>query len=191
MSKDAFRERERALENEFFARVDRDLLADLKAEAAVNADRQKLTEATGIENVEVLDELRSLDVTPEALTALSLVPLILVAWADGKLDGRERHNIVETAHELGVSDQSASAKLLAHWLGEEPSSQLAETWRHCVKSLTENMNAESRDRLHKEVHRRAVSTARASGGFMGVLAVSTAQQRVIDELDIVFAVKTR
>ena len=77
------RDRGRSLEDEFFHREDARLKAKLREAAEREGAREALARASGIKNPQIIDRLISLDVRPETVTALSLVPLVEVARADG------------------------------------------------------------------------------------------------------------
>ncbi len=53
--------------------------------------REALAKASGISNQVILDKLLDLDIRPEIVGALAIIPLVEVAWADGSIDaGRSR-----------------------------------------------------------------------------------------------------
>lgn len=186
MAKDAFKARERALEEDFFHRVNEKLLVNLRASLAGQTERQRLAAATGFCDEELLSELVEVGVSAEAVAAISLVPLVLVAWADGKVNAKERPTVLHAAKEQGIDKESPAAKLLDHWLDTEPSPQLAATWRHYVRVLTEKMSDEARNALHSDVIRRARAIAKASGGPLRFGTISVDEKRVIAELEQAF-----
>ena len=96
-------QRRRALEDAFFAEQDRKLRDKLVAADPTAARRTALTETSGITDPQVLDRLMALDIGPETLAALSLVPLVLVAWADGTIDDKERTAVLKAAAEGHVA----------------------------------------------------------------------------------------
>ena len=76
----------RALEDAFFTKENARLLEQLKEKQK----REALREVVQIKDETFLDRLIELGIGPETVLALTLVPLIAVAWADGTLDSRER-----------------------------------------------------------------------------------------------------
>src|SRR5918995_1141236 len=84
------RDRGRSLEDEFFRREDARLKEKLRETAEREGAREALARAAGIKNPEIVERLIGLNIRPETVTALSLVPLVEVAWADGSLDDNER-----------------------------------------------------------------------------------------------------
>lgn len=186
MTKDAFKARERALEEEFFHRVDEKLLVNLRTNLARDAERQRLAAATGFCDEDLLSELIEVGVSAEAVAAISLVPLVLVAWADGKVNAKERSTILNAAKEQGIGKESPAAKLLEHWLDTEPRPQLAATWRHYVRVVTERMSDEATNARRDDVVRRARAVAKASGDPLRFGKISSEAKRVIAELEQAF-----
>src|SRR5437660_9372790 len=107
------RDRGRSLEGEFFRREDRRLMVRLNELRAAEATREALGEASGITKPAILEKLMELGVRAETVAALSIVPLVEVAWADGALDAKERRAVVERA---GVDRDSTAGALLEAWL---------------------------------------------------------------------------
>ena len=58
----------------------------------------------------------------EAYRVVSLLPLVYVAWADGKLQKSERDVILRIARENGLLDHGGE-DALSRWLSEPPSKQ--------------------------------------------------------------------
>ena len=104
------RDRGRSLEDEFFRREDKRLIEQLTALRAAEATREALGRASGITKPAVLDKLIELGIRAETVAALSIVPLVEVAWADGGIDAKERGAVVERA---GVPEDSTAGALLA------------------------------------------------------------------------------
>ncbi|MCA9185629.1 MAG: hypothetical protein KDA99_08420, partial [Planctomycetales bacterium] len=73
--------RRKALEDSFFAQRDQELLKQLHERLQEATQREALAMVSGIEDEEVLDFLLRLNLSSETAAALTLVPLIEVAWA--------------------------------------------------------------------------------------------------------------
>lgn len=166
MSEDAFQRRRLALEDEFFRAHDRELVAALREEHRRQDATVALRDATGIANTHVLDELLKLDIDVTALTALSLVPLIAVAWADGQLEHGERTAVLRTATTLGVESGSLSATLLDSWLLTPPEPALLEAWAAYVDEVAARLSPEARATLREETLTRCRKVAEAAGGIV-------------------------
>jgi len=155
------------LEDEFFRREDARLKENLRQAAQRESAREVLIRASGIKNPKVVDRLIDLDITPETVTALSIVPLVEVAWADGSLDARERSAILERFDETEFAPGSPARALLEGWLTRKPEPKLMNAWTHLVTGLAEQMTREEVAALKKGLLERARAVAGASGGFPG------------------------
>jgi len=187
MPHDAFRATGRVLENEFFAKRDAAKLAALKKEIATRAERQGLAEVTGIPDEGVLQRLVEVGVTAETLAALALVPLVLVAWADGELDPKERAAVLEAAVAHDIDQGGAAYELLTTWLSAAPEPALGKAWHEYAVAFREVLPKEVVVALHDWVMTRAKSVAAATGGFLGLGSkISGREQRVLDELEEAF-----
>ena len=178
------RDRGRSLEDEFFRREDQRLMERLSELRAAEATREALGKAAGITNPLILDELMELGVRPETVAALSIVPLVEVAWADGVLDAKERRAVVERA---GVARDSAAGALLEAWLDHRPDPKLLIAWTHLVQAMSEQLGSDGAARLKTELLERARAVAAAAGGLFGVGSkVSASEQAMLAKLEAAF-----
>jgi hypothetical protein len=178
------RDRGKGLEDEFFRREDQRLLARLKELRSIEMSREALAKASGITKPEVLDRLLKLGIQAQTLAALSIVPLIEVAWADGALDPKERRAVLEHAGAAGITSGSSAYGLLEAWLEHRPSQQLLDAWRDLVRAIREQIGPEEAERLKAEIVERARVVARASGGVLGLGSkVSSAEAAMLASLE--------
>ena len=100
-------DRKKALEESFFARENAKNLERLKAERSTHEARETLAKVSGIESDEILEKLCALGVDADTWTAVSIAPLVEVAWADGKIDDAERQAVLSGAEANGVTSESS------------------------------------------------------------------------------------
>ena len=183
------RERGRSLEDEFFRREDARLKEKLRESAQREGAREALARASGIQNPEILERLMRLEVRPETVTALSLVPLVEVAWADGSLDDNERRVLLERAGTSGLAPGSPELTLLEEWLTRKPDPKLLTAWSHLVQGLCQQMSREEVAVFKAGLLERARAVAGASGGLLGMGSkVSGAEADIIKRLESAFPV---
>ena len=190
MSIDVYSERERALENEFFFKIDRELSQKLREKMRVEKDREALCAETGITDSDVLDELVEIGIRCETLLALSLVPLVHVAWANGSIDSHERAAVLQAAEEIGHRKDKASYQLLEKWLHHEPDGKVYTAWRDYVTEISKTLRPERMHAVRDELVGRARLVAKAAGGVLGIGAISRAEARVLDELESAFSAES-
>lgn len=183
MDESGLKRRERALEEEFFARQNRKLLEKMRTEQEAAEGRAALAQASGIRDEQVLDRLVQLGIRPETIAALSLVPLVAVAWADGQVAGREREAVLESARASGIQRDDMAYELLEGWLGSKPGKTLLTAWTDYIHALSVSLEGVGKAAIRDEVLGRARRVAEAAGGFLGLgKKVSAEEQAVLDEL---------
>lgn len=181
------RDRGRSLEDEFFRREDARLKDKLRETAQREGIREALAHASGIKSPEILDRLIALDVRPETVTALSLVPLVEVAWADGSIDADERRVLLERAGTSGLAPGSPERALLEEWLARSPEPKLLTAWTQLIQGLCQQMSGEEVAVLRDGLLERARAVAGASGGFLRMGSkVSAAEAAMIKRLESAF-----
>lgn len=180
--KDAFRDRERAMEDEFFHRVDEQLLEELRKSAEREKSREALASTTGLSDSELLDTLLEAGFQVTTLSAIMLVPATFVAWADGQVDPAERETILKAAAKRGIEAESPAGKLLQSWLSRKPPKSLWETWKQYAQAVGESLPAKAASTLRQEVHSLATAVAEAAGGILGIGKVSSQERQVLDQI---------
>ena len=149
--------------------------------------RDQLAQISGILDEALLDRLIELGIGPEALTALEIVPLVSVAWADNTVQPEERETIIAFAKVAGIQPQDGRYPLLELWLKRRPSAEVMEAWKHYVKDLCKRLDSQEIKRLEHELLDRARKVAQAAGGFLGFgEKISSAECAVLDELEQAF-----
>jgi|WetSurMetagenome_2_1015567.scaffolds.fasta_scaffold348325_1 hypothetical protein len=180
-------EHARKLEDRFFLEQDRLLVEKLRELRRMEESRQALSDASGITNPAVLDRLIELGIRPELVACLSVVPLVEVAWADGRVAEKERAAVMQAAAANGMAKGKPDCDLLEAWLDHRPGTELLEAWVEYVHGLCELMQPDERDALRSELVERARHVAEAAGGFLGLTSpISKAEQHMLDTLDQAF-----
>lgn len=179
-------DRKKALEEEFFARHERELMERVRHEAEAKERKEALAEASGIRDEEVIDRLAALGLDAGTVAALGLVPLVEVAWADRELHEKEREAVLRAAGDAGATDGTAAHTLLLSWLNKRPGPELLAAWKGYVGALVESLDVAERQALRDGILGRARSVAEAAGGFLGVGKVSDAEEKKLQELEAAF-----
>ena len=187
MGNELFGDRRKSLEEEFFRRQDAALLAQRRTEAERREARAALAAASHITDELLLDQLVAFGISADTLTALSLVPLVEVAWADGEVDDAEKRAILAAARAAGLAETGAGHKLLEGCLSEQPHTRLRQMWEQYIASLSTTLPAQERDALKTELLRQARSVADAAGGFLGLGSrVSRQEEALLAEIAAAF-----
>ncbi len=74
----------------FFREQDAILMEEYQRLAKMKETKAALSKVSGITNDKILQKLVDLDIRPEIAASLAMVPLIEVAWPDGRVDEKEK-----------------------------------------------------------------------------------------------------
>jgi len=177
--RDAFADRGRGLEEEYFRKREAELVEKLRQRHAADATRQQLSEQAGVADTEILQDLQELGYTPETVSLLYLVPLVEVAWAEGGVSDRERELIVEAARARGIEAGSTADALLTEWLTTEPSEQVFERNLRVIRAILAARPEAEREASRSDLLSTATAVAEASGGVLGFRAVSPEERALL------------
>ena len=142
--KDIFVEREHWLEEEYFRKKNQELVEKMRERQAREADRQKMSEMTGVSDQDALGALQDLGFTADTVQLLHIAPLVEVAWAEGGIADREREMIFKVARSRRVEPGSLADVKLSHWLEERPSERFFESILRAIRVVLELLPAEQR-----------------------------------------------
>jgi len=179
-------DRGKALEEEFFRDEETKAISERKTAEKQNVSKEALRAVSGMDDEEVLDKLLDLGVSADTISALSLVPLVEVAWADGKVQQREREAILQAAHGKGIEKETPACDLLTAWLAKKPDAKLLDAWVAYVGALDTQLTKGQLAILKRQVVDRAQLVARVAGGILGLMSVSAAEKAVIAKLEAAF-----
>lgn len=180
--RNAMAQRGRDLEDAFFHDVDLKLIEELRTASKNKASRLALAKEAGINDEQLAKELIELEVTPESLVAIRLVPLVMVAWADREVSDEERDTVIAEARRLGIHADTVADKMLDSWLRKRPSQVLFDAWARYTRTLLLDIPHEIREAYVKEIKREMLAVARASGGMMGFGSVNDQELDVLERL---------
>ncbi len=184
---DSFERRRQALEEEFFKKQNQALLEKLRDQMETSQPKAVLSKITGISDAKVLDTLVALHVNHETLAAFALYPLVEVAWADGRVDDREREALLAAAAEQGIEPGTAVHDAFERLLRDEPTPAVREAWHAWARALRERVEPADAAKIATSLSSQARAVAEASGGFLGIgRRVNDREQVVIDGIDKAF-----
>ena len=186
---DAIQQRGQALEDEFFHRVDEKLRAQLREEMERQEARERLSAATGIKDVDLLNHLLDGGFSSGSLAALTLVPIVFVAWADGSVTSKERQAVMHAALQRGLEHDPAALQMVEAWLHKHPPRSLWKLWKEYAEALHSSVSPTLAELLTRELLRQATIVAEASGGTLGIGKISNEEQTILDDMAGMFSVE--
>src|SRR4051812_49218419 len=158
----------------------------MKGKLDAQRSKDELRKASGMTGDAVLEKLVPLGLRANTIAALSLVPLIQVAWADGTIQDNERTAILQGAHGKGLEKGTAGYDLLQTWVEKKPRDDLFLAWEAYIKSLTAQLNDEQNRLLKNQIVGFAKMVAGAAGGFLGIGRVSASEEKVLARIESAF-----
>lgn len=165
---DAFAERGRALEEEYFRKKDRELVEKMRKAAAAAQARGELSKQTGISDPTVLAELQELGFTADTVILLPLMPVLELAWAEGGITTAERQMLVSLARSRGIAEDSAADRQLTAWMTERPAPEVFTKAARLISALLDAGAPAAKGLTAEQVVKYAEQIASASGGLLGL-----------------------
>jgi hypothetical protein len=128
----------------------------------------------------MIQRLRRLGFDKRNLRALPLLPLVEVAWADGRLQRREVEVIRAKAdeHELRHEDR----RMLENWLKHSPSPAYVRSAHGALAWLAEHGDPAVDPKMIRDILPDAKQVAAAAGGLLGIGAVCKAERDTLSRL---------
>lgn len=119
---------------------------------------------------ELREALATIGIREQDLRAVLLLPLVEVAWSDGRIQQTERDVIRKIARSYGLVS-TPGAQALAGWLETPPSDEVRQLARRVVVALGTRFQGPTADLgsfLIDTVEAHCEAVARAAGGLFGV-----------------------
>ncbi|MFT5522251.1 MAG: hypothetical protein ACI9G1_000600 [Pirellulaceae bacterium] len=155
----------------------RPVVVEVKSQDEV---RCELALATGIDKTDVLSVLLEANVDSSNLKVLEYVPSLQVGWADEELDSAERIAILEAAKNDGIGNRGYEA--LKKWIVTPPSAELIEAAETYLVSRVDALSDHHAYAYQVDILAKAWRIAAASGGHLGMFAISRVEEQVMEEV---------
>ncbi len=184
MTKDAFKDRERGLEEDFFRKSDARLIEKMRNKASLDEVVAELAKVLQVENPELLRRVIDLGINMSTGSALVLAPLVQVAWAEGKVTDKERETVLRLAAGRGVEKGSPAEAQLLGWLDRRPDDAVFQAAIEVIKAGLSHLPSNEREERIASIVQACREVSEASGGIAKALGVgsgvSTEEQSVLD-----------
>lgn len=131
-----------------------------------------------VDDRDLVRTLHGLGLRAETAWLVEWVPALEVAW-EGGVDEAERRRLRELIGETETNE--AAAALLDRWLAEPPH-RVFQAARSVLRRRLAGMEETDRERLRDRVLTACATAGRASGGVLGVAAMSVDERRRIDSI---------
>lgn len=155
-----------------------DLRLTLERQALSLEERRDIADAVRTSDDELIDRIAALGFCGESAICFDLLPLLHVAWADGKVQRKERMRILDVLSVRGCAPGSAGYELMASLLEEKPGEAYMRESMKVLRSVLKERQAAG-----ATIVSMCLEVARSAGGLLGMTsAVSEAERAVIDEI---------
>src|SRR5262245_34548411 len=101
---DAFKKRERFLEEEYFHRREQEFIEQIRQRRARQGDLQDLGAKLGVDDPAIVEAILDLGFSGQLSQLLFLTQSVRMAWADGSVSPIERKMIIEMARKDGINE---------------------------------------------------------------------------------------
>jgi hypothetical protein len=179
---DGVAKRGRALEEEYFRKKDRELIEKIRQAAAAEQVRKDTGRKIGLDDPELLKELRDLGFTPETVGLLPLVPIIQMAWAEGGITKAECELILRLARSRGVEAGSAADRQLTKWMTNPPDEGVYGRARRLIRAMLDAGSTHTGDLNADDLVKYCEDIASASGGILGIGRISAEERALLSSI---------
>ena len=181
-SKEWLKDREQALEDEYFWRKDRELIAKLREQGRQAKARAELKKRLAVADEALPADLQTAGFTPDNLALLHLVPLVDVAWADGGIADRERQLILALAARRGVAEDTPAYAQLVGWLDRWPGRRFFQTAYSGIRAMLAQEDPQARAAGERDLIEWSTKIAEATGGILGMMPISREEREVLTRI---------
>jgi hypothetical protein len=176
------RDRERRQEEEYFRKKEQELIEKMRHRSAMEAKRQELYQAVGVADPKILEDLQELGYTRETVGLLHLLPLVRIAWAEGKITKSERELILEAARARGVLPGSPGFEKLAEWLNRRPTEEFFDKTMRIIRAILMVLPEEEMESSKRDLLSYSARVAEASGGILGMGKIDRKERALLEEI---------
>ena len=183
MSRNVFAEREHVVEDEYFRKRDRELIAQMHDAARSEEERRRMGVALGISDETSLAELQKVGYNPDTIQLLHLVPFIAVAWAEGRVSHSERDLILQAAALRGVTYDSLAYRQLESWLIRRPTDEFFSVSFRAIRAVFATLRPMAQEVASQTLLDYCTTVARATSSLYGLgPKVSRQERELIDRI---------
>ena len=173
-----------SLEQSFYAGESAEWLEKLRRKTDAEQQREALREVVQVKDDAFINRLVALGIRAETAVALRIIPLVVVAWADGPPDERECEAVLRAASERALTAERTARRMLDVWLRREPDPALLARWKTYVARIWNRFTFEEQWQMRKNLLGSAREVAEAAGGFLGLTSgISAKEKAVLRELE--------
>lgn len=131
-------------------------------EGAEVEERRKIAASTGADTA-VVDRIKALGFSGDSARIFDLMPLVAVAWADGKIQRAERAKILGLLEARGIEVDSEAFSTMESMLESRPDETFMRETMHALRDVIGTQPGKA-----KSIVELCIAVAAASGGLLGL-----------------------
>jgi hypothetical protein len=190
MSDDVGAKRQRASEEDYFRKKDRELVERMRQAAAADQARRDMSAKTGLTDPVLLAALEELGFTPDTIALLPMVPVIQLAWAEGGVTPAERAMVVDLARKRGIEADGAADRQLSDWLTLRPGQDVFDGAMRLIGAMLSTSTEDHGGVDAEDVIKSAEAIASASGGILGIGKISSEERAILSQIQAALRTRT-
>ncbi|MEW4451543.1 hypothetical protein AB1L30_02550 [Bremerella sp. JC817] len=150
-----------------FVKQNEELWSRLREQIAEEQRVDELSKAIGIDDKELIQSLLDMGITARSMAALTMYPMVSVAYADGILGIEERDLIMKMAGEWNMKPGDPGFEVLNDWLSSGPTEDGLATWQKYMQAILAQMNPQQVAEMKECIMKRSRAVAMAVGDVLG------------------------
>jgi len=171
-----------------FAAKNDELLEKMREQIKHDEQLEELSKAIGIDDKQLVQNLMDMGITAHSMAALTMYPMVCVAYADGVLNMEERDLIMKMASEWNMKPGDPGFEVLNHWLEDGPTEDGFAVWKKYIQTVITQMTPEQVADLKTSIMKRSNAVATAVGDVLGRFGNRTnkAEEARLAEIEAAF-----
>lgn len=165
--------------------IERTWINQVLAEDTKRAERISMSKNLRLEDDAVLDELLENDFSADSVSALKLVPLVTLAWINGRVCKNQQREIMAEANRVGIQQDSLAYKKLVHWFQAYSPQPLETLWGRFVSAYLKTLSAQSRLAFIGQ-QKKEMQKVVAASHLLGISVLSSQEFETIARLSTWF-----
>jgi hypothetical protein len=140
-----------------------------------------MAEIVGIDDPEVLQTLAVMEFTPNTARLIFLLPLVQMAWADGRVTRRQRKFIFEAARLHAIDEHGAGGRMLSEWVKRRPSDSFFELALRVIRNILHSLSPEAHESRKRELLEHCRRVAKGSrSSFIRERKATLRERRLVE-----------
>ena len=146
----------------------------LERDVKHHRELRHIGEAVGESSTEIAERIRRLGFDGETAVLFNILPLVIVAWADGKVSGKERTVIFKWLESRGIAEDSEAWTMMGTLLEKRPDDEVLEEGLRLLALVSSHKEGQA-----KTLVDLCFGLAEAHGGFLGLGKKMSDEERTL------------